>query len=621
MSLRGKVLTLIFITFAVYGTLDYCVQRFFILPSFTTLENEEAIKDMGRAVQAISREVEHLGSSVADWALWDDTYKYTQDRNDEYREANLNELALTGLKINIMYIFDKENRLVWGMVYDIDSEEQIRIDGLEQLITGITFSNEMATVGGVLLTAKGPILVSAKPVLTSNSEGPPQGYIVMGQFLNTEVISDQARITLQATPLNSGMSALAISSLVEKVQQADEPYIQEEESVNRVYSILPDITGKPALLLEVQVPRSITARGRQAVSFAILSLLGASVIIMILLIVVIRKMVLNPLQQLTSHTVDIGGRNDLSARLSETRSDEIGILSKEFNRMIAQLESARKNLMDQSYQSGRAEVAVSVLHSVGNALNGVVLSSYQLLEKAKAASVGDVSKVAGLLQEQKTDLARFLTDDPRGQMVPHYLTSLASVLEEERQQMIKETLLLQERVDTIKDIISRQQDFSKQVQVRETEHPEELLEDALKLSLDQRANTAIEIERDYQNVHKIKVDRHKVLQILLNLINNARSACMESDRQDKRIILRLFPARDDRVIIQVVDNGVGIPAESLDRIFEQGVTTRKGGHGVDLHSCSLAASELGGKLTVKSDGCGLGTTSTLELPCSTNEKQ
>lgn len=619
--MRGKVLTLIFITFAVYGTLDYCVQRFFILPSFTTLENEEAIKDMGRAVQAIAREVEHLGSSVADWALWDDTYQYTQDRNDEYREANLNELALIGLKINIMYIFDKENRLVWGMVYDIENEEQIRIDGLEQLITGITFSDELETVGGVLLTANGPILVSAKPVLTSNSEGPPRGYIVMGQFLNTGSISEQARITLQATPLNKGMSGQAISSLVEKVQQQDEPYIQEEERVNRVFSVLPDITGKPALLLEVQVPRSITARGKQAVSFALVSLLGASVIIMVLLIVVIQKMVLNPLQQLTSHTVDIGERNDLSARLSEARSDEIGILSKEFNRMIAQLETARKNLMDQSYQSGRAEVAVSVLHSVGNALNGVVLSSYQLLEKAKRTSVGDVSKMAGLLQEQEADLAKFFTEDPRGQMVPHYLTSLASVLEEERQQMMKEAVVLQERVDTIKEIISRQQDFSKQARVRETEHPEELLEDALKLSFDQRVNTAIEIERDYRKVSRIKVDRHKVMQILLNLINNARSACMESDRQDKKIILRLFPAPDDRVVMQVVDNGIGIPAESLDRIFEQGFTTRKGGQGLGLHTCSLAAAELGGKLTVKSDGRDCGTTSTLELPCPTNEKQ
>ena len=619
MSLRGKVLGLILITFVMYGALDYGVQRLLILPSFTALEQEESIEDMGRAVQAITREVQYLGSSVADWATWDDTYQYTQDRNDTYREANLNETTLAGLKINFMYIFDERSQLVWGMAYDLDNEQQITIEGLEQRLSGIQIEGTASSVGGVLLTALGPVLIAAKPILTSNSEGPARGYFVMGRFLDTQTISDQARIELQATHLTAGSVTSEIASLVEKVEQQPDPYILQGDTINRVYSVMPDIDNKPALLLEVDVPRSITARGQQAVSFALASLLGAGVIIIVLLIVVIQKMMLSPLRDLTDHAVEISRSNDLTVRLSTDRKDEIGILNKEFNRMIEQLAVARKTLMDQSYQSGRAEVAVNVLHSVGNALNGVVISSYQLMEKAQNSCVGDVSKVAGLLREPEGGLARFLTEDPRGRMVPQYLASVGTVLEEERQYVLNEALALQDKVNHIKDIINSQQSFSRQPQVNETEQPDDLLEEALKLSTDQRADTAIEIQREYQTVPKIKVDRHKVLQILLNLINNGRTACMESDRQDKIIVLRLFSTQPDRVVMQVVDNGIGIPSEALNRIFEQGYITHKAGKGFGLHANSLKAYELGGKLTVQSDGPGLGTTSTLQIPCSLKE--
>jgi len=619
MSLRSKVLGLILITFVIYGALDYGVQRLFILPSFTILEQEESIKDMRRAVQALSREVQYLGSSVADWSTWDDTYQYTQDRNDTYRDANLNETALAGLKVNIMYIFDERNQLVWGMVYDLDNEQEIAIEGLEQQLTGIQFKDTTSSTGGVLLTAHGPVLISAKPILTSNSEGPAKGCFVMGRFLDTKAISDQARIELQVTPLIAGSVSPDIASLVEKIEQQPEPYIQQEDKINRVYSVMPDIDNKPALLLEVEVPRSITARGQRAVSFALASLLCAGIIISVLLIVVIQKMVLSPLWNLTEYAVEIGQSNDLTVRLSEDRKDELGTLSKEFNRMIIQLGAARKTLMDQSYHSGRAEVAVNVLHSVGNALNGVVISSYKLMEKAQKSCVGDVSKVAGLLQEPEGGLVRFLTEDPRGQMVPQYLASVGAALEEERQFVLNEALALQDKTNHIKEIITRQQSFSQQSQVKETEQPDDLLEEALKLSTDQQANTAIEIQCEFQTVPKIKVNRHKVLQILLNLINNARNACMESDRHDKKIVLRLFSPQPDKVVIEVVDNGIGIASEALNRIFEHGYLANKARKGFGLHTSSLAAHEIGGKLTVQSDGPGLGATSTLEIPCSPKE--
>jgi signal transduction histidine kinase len=115
-------------------------------------------------------------------------------------------------------------------------------------------------------------------------------------------------------------------------------------------------------------------------------------------------------------------------------------------------------------------------------------------------------------------------------------------------------------------------------------------------------------------VSPILADKHKILQILVNLIRNAKYAVSEADCPDKLLTLRLAPGADNQVCIQVNDNGVGIPPENLTRIFSHGFTTRRGGHGFGLHSSALAAHDLGGALSVHSDGLGKGATFTLVLP-------
>jgi signal transduction histidine kinase len=116
------------------------------------------------------------------------------------------------------------------------------------------------------------------------------------------------------------------------------------------------------------------------------------------------------------------------------------------------------------------------------------------------------------------------------------------------------------------------------------------------------------------------VEKHKVLQILVNLIRNAKYACDESGRKDKQMIVRVSNG-DNRVRISVKDNGIGIPQENLTRIFNHGFTTKKDGHGFGLHSGALSAKELGGSLEVHSEGKNQGAMFTLELPLSQKEKE
>lgn len=288
---------------------------------------------------------------------------------------------------------------------------------------------------------------------------------------------------------------------------------------------------------------------------------------------------------------------------------------------LSELAEIQSSLLEMSRAAGMSEVATGVLHNVGNVLNSVNVSCTLIMDQLRESRMGRVTRVANLMAEYGRDLGRFLTRNPKGQQIPSYLTSLGAVLEEEHQMLLDETKALHDRINHIKEIVAMQQTYGRVSGVLETMAPEQLMEDALKLNAEELTRNDITVDRQYQPVPSITVDKNKVLQIVLNLINNARHACTEGTKSEKRITLKVFSSGDDRLNMQVSDNGVGIFSEHLTRIFEHGFTTRKSGHGFGLHSGALAAKELGGSLTAHSDGPDRGATFTLELPYNPGDRQ
>jgi signal transduction histidine kinase len=151
----------------------------------------------------------------------------------------------------------------------------------------------------------------------------------------------------------------------------------------------------------------------------------------------------------------------------------------------------------------------------------------------------------------------------------------------------------------------------------------QLIEEALRLHAVSFERNGIHVERQYSQVPPIEVDRHKLLQILVNLLSNARHALQESKTPDKRLLIRIrLSPGGDHLIIEVSDTGVGIAPENLARLFSQGFTTKKTGHGFGLHISALSAIEMNGRLSCASAGLGQGATFTLELPVDgAREKQ
>ena len=316
---------------------------------------------------------------------------------------------------------------------------------------------------------------------------------------------------------------------------------------------------------------------------------------------------LNPVVDLTGRVVGmtIFGRDITERKEAETKLGEM-----------------HRSLLDVSRQAGMAEIATGVLHNVGNALNSVNVSVNLLAERLHQSRVpAGLTRTTGLLAEHGADLGAFLTCDPRGQKLPEYLRALGERLAGERAEQLDEVKTLLKSLEHIKSVVSMQQEHARFSGVVERLEVKGLLDDALRLQALSLERVGILVRREYTEGIFVRVDRHKLLQILLNLLSNARHALLESTHPDKWLTIRVERLGTERLRIAVTDNGIGIAPEDAPRLFTQGFTTKKDGHGFGLHISALAAAEMDAYLSCASDGRGHGASFTIELPVSGEESR
>jgi len=280
------------------------------------------------------------------------------------------------------------------------------------------------------------------------------------------------------------------------------------------------------------------------------------------------------------------------------------------------LKKLNTQLVEASRQAGMAEVATGVLHNVGNVLNSVNVSASLLREQLAKSQLQKLVQAANLLRQHDADTAAFLTTDSRGKLLPGYLIKLSDHLAAEQRSWQAELDGLGKNIEHIKEIVAMQQSYARMSGVTEDLKADALVADALSINEGALGRHGVQVRREYQDVELVRVDKHKALQILINLIRNAKYAMDASAKSDKILTMSIAPSADNRVRIQVRDSGIGIPPENLTLIFQHGFTTKKDGHGFGLHSSANAAHEMGGSLTAQSDGPGQGAVFTLELPAA-----
>jgi len=262
-----------------------------------------------------------------------------------------------------------------------------------------------------------------------------------------------------------------------------------------------------------------------------------------------------------------------------------------------------------------AEISSGALHNIGNALNSVLVSASMVTDHMGKSRIGNLAKAVQMIKDHEPNLGSFLTEDPKGRQLPGYLMQLSQVLAAERDAMAKEFEQLRKSVEHIKEIVVMQQNYSRVSQFEDEVVLAELVEESLRISEGSLNRHSIQVEKVFSPVPKVKVVRHKVLQVLVNLIRNAKFAMDESGVADKRLVIGVRTVDGGRVEVWVQDNGIGIPPEVMARLFSFGFTTRKDGHGFGLHSSLKAAKEMGGELRAESAGPGRGASFILSLPC------
>ena len=304
----------------------------------------------------------------------------------------------------------------------------------------------------------------------------------------------------------------------------------------------------------------------------------------------------------------------LQARKALTHTNEmLGEELEERKRREIEMAQMNDQFLEASRKAGMAEVATSVLHNVGNVLNSVNVASSFVSESLRKSKAGNLPKLAALLQEHEKDIGSFFAQDPRGRQIPAYLAQLADHLATEQVTVLKEWGQVQNNIEHIKELVTVQQDFARGASMVQTLNISDIVEEALQIHSTMMVRHDIEVRREFATVPPIKTEKHKILQILINLLRNAKQACEGMSVGEKFVTVRIS-STERSVRVTVSDNGVGISPENLTRIFAHGFTTKKDGHGFGLHSGALTAKELGGSLTVHSDGLGMGAAFTLEIP-------
>ena len=278
-----------------------------------------------------------------------------------------------------------------------------------------------------------------------------------------------------------------------------------------------------------------------------------------------------------------------------------------------QLEKTNKEMVSLAHSAGMSEVASGVLHNVGNVLNSVNVSSSLIKTRAEKSRVKQLSKIVDIFHNQAEDINNYLKNDEAGKLVIPFIEQLSIKLTDEQNKQIEEINSLIHNIDHIKNIISMQQSYAGGLGVTEKIKSSEVANDAIDINIASIKKSGINLSKHYAADIDITVDKHKLIQILVNLISNAKHAVVNGGKTDRNIILGI-QKENKNIIFYVEDNGIGIEQPDIERIFEFGFKMRLDGHGYGLHHSANAAKELGGTLTVKSDGHGKGTRFTLAIP-------
>jgi sensor domain CHASE-containing protein len=613
MNIRTKMISLLALLFAVLIALEIAVQKQVLMPSFAQLEREDADTSMKRIGFALDMTLESLELTAADWGNWADVYQFVQAPSAAFVNVNITPVAMKQLKVNAMLIVDMNGRYVLSSARSMDTGEPIDLDlaARKELPAEFPWRKNLAEgkpAKGLLRTNRGVMMIAAAPVLDGSGGGQALGMVVMGRLLTASqvhMIGAQAQASLAMLP---GTPPNGVEEITET---------GESTQVLRPFT---DIYDRPVMSFRVDVPRRITERGQGAVTYASLYLIGAAVTVLLLLVVALNRIVLRPLARVTRHAVAVGEGTDLSARLDLPGRDEVALLAREFDRMVERVAESRRQLVDQSFQAGFAELAKGVLHNLGNAMTPLGVRIAKLGERLHDAPAGDVDLALAELAKEAPGTARHADLE---EFLRLACRELAATVKEAR----SDIEVVQRQAVIVQTALSELMRSTRNAHVIESVRLPDLVAQTLEIVPDAcRQRLVVDSDESMRKIGAVQVARTVLRLILQNLIINAADAVRDAGRDKGVLHFAAEIVRDagsEQLHLHCKDDGVGIAAGNLQRVFDKGFSTksRDTNYGIGLHWCANAIGALGGRIWAASEGPGLGASMHLMLPLPVRESR
>ncbi|MBN2513234.1 MAG: HAMP domain-containing protein [Sedimentisphaerales bacterium] len=611
MSLRNKIVSILLIAGMGYGLVDLAVQKWIILPSFEEVEDNRARINMDRCILALQNEVEHLNRFCYDWSAWDDTALYVQGKKEEFIQQTITDEVFLTQHLNALIFLDAKGNYVWGQVVKLGEDEvtpleitELTPENLCRNTALISHSDPEHSVAGILLTSAGPIMISSRPITNNLNTPPVVGTLIMARLVNDEMmnpLSKQTQVDFEWWSLASAGTQQALQPYLSKLASPDSSFLEkpEDENIVAVFKTFPDIHQNSSLLIRAKTPRDISARGITAIRFALFSLLGGGCVILVVLLIMLEKIIIKPLNTVNLFALDIGRSGDLTSRIHLNGRDEIASLADSFNQMVAQLHQARVDLMERSYRAGIAELASGILHNVRNALTSLRVEIESLNQQIQDLPLQHIRQARQELDnpdlppQRRKELEHFMS--MASQTMTETIDRLADGF-----QNIADPIVQIEQSLMQPDRLSRSADTTEQFKITE------ILHDCIALlPKGSRQDIDIRLDPGLSSIASLHSNRVALTHILCNLLSNSvdsiRSAGVNGIITIKGGLDMLVGKRVLHLVVQ--DNGCGITEDQLRQIFKRGFTTKQTvSRGMGLHWCANTINAMNGRIWAESQG-------------------
>ena len=620
MTLKARVVAIMMVVICGYAAMQYAIQLYVVYPQFVSHEQGSALKQLQQCQEVLEQEVKQLKISTESLASSEKLSSIVKNQSqdgglDEFFSSRFNSAGL-----DAVYIYDGGQKLIWSKNKPHPVYGEVKSTIIHKNFSkekGLFATKKGTPSNGFISTDYGPMLLATSNIVTSEHSHRSNGTIVQVKYLTNELVQKlkkQAGIDFTFSAINDASIGVEKNDIVNRMVSTGMTFhiCPLSDGIFQCSLMLEDIFHSPVILLESAIHSDISINGSKAINHSIIFTLIAGVVIAAVLIILIQCSIISPISRLIRYVKKVGNYVHQQGQPSNSYKSELSILKSEFEHMLDRINNSQKDLLEQSYVSGMAEMSSAVLHNARNSLSPVVNGVEQLQKQFKEIPTDKFEMVQKELGEES------ITESRKEDLTKYVCLVSDSMVEMSHQtQSQLDNLVIQ--LGKFEDILCNQDTFRKPEKPIEDVEFSDLISDAVNMVPEKHRNeAAIEISPQIKEIGPIMVQRVVILQVLHNLLINAAEAFREHKPLRPKIFIEAELEKADgqsRVHIRITDNGIGIEQEKLDAIFQRGFSTKKKGlTGIGLHWCANCITAMNGKIFAESRGHQCGTCFHILLP-------